>query len=187
MAKDHEVTRVLQSISEGDDSAVEKLMPLVYSEFKQLARGYMSRERSDHTLQATSLVNEAYLKLVDQKNVNWQNRSHFFAVGAQAMRRILVDHARTKSRNKRGGGVANLELEEELVKAPERPEEVLFLDEALEKLAAFDERQAKIVEMRFFGGMNVQEVADSLGVSKRTVEGDWSMAKAWLRRELSEA
>ena len=112
MAKDHEVTRVLQSISEGDDSAVEKLMPLVYSEFKQLARGYMSRERSDHTLQATSLVNEAYLKLVDQKNVNWQNRSHFFAVGAQAMRRILVDHARTKSRNKRGGGVANLELEE---------------------------------------------------------------------------
>jgi len=187
LSQDYEVTRVLQSISNGDDAAVEKLMPLVYGEFKKLARGYMAKERRDHTLQATSLVNEAYIKLVDQKNVNWQNRSHFFAVGAQAMRRILVDHARTKNRNKRGGGVANLELEEELVKSPQRPEEVLFLDEALEKLANYDKRQATIVEMRFFGGMNVQEVADALGVSKRTVEGDWCMAKAWLRRELSEA
>ena len=151
-----------------------------------MARGYMSRERSDHTLQATSLVNEAYLKLVDQKSVNWQNRSHFFAVGAQAMRRILVDHARTKNRNKRGGGVANLALEEELIQAPEKPEEILFLDESLKNLSELDERQAKVVEMRFFGGMNVQEVADALGVSKRTVESDWAMAKAWLRRELSE-
>lgn len=176
---------LLENLGKGDRRAADKLMPLVYGEFKKLAGSFMSRERSGHTLQATALVHEAYIKLVGQKNVEWQGRSHFFAVGAEAMRRILVDHARKKGRVKRGSGQANVELKEDLAGiSPDVDEDVLAVDDALTKLAKINERQAKIIELRFFGGMNVQECAEALGVSKRTVEGDWSMAKAWLRREL---
>ena len=181
-----EITQVLSSISQGDRSAVERLMPLVYDEFRALASNYLRRESPGHTLQPTALVNEAFLKLVDQKNVDWQGKSHFFAIGAQAMRRILVDHARSKHREKRGGDRQKISLNEEITLSPQRDEDLMAVDEALEKLADLDARQAKIVELRFFGGLTVQEVAEVLGVSKRTVEAEWTMVKAWLRRELSD-
>ena len=180
-----EVTQVLQNISQGDRDAVEQLIPLVYDEFRALAGSYLRRENPGHTLQPTALVNEAFLKLVDQKNVDWQGKSHFFAVGAQAMRRILCDHARSKSREKRGGDRQKISLNEEITLSPQRDEDLLAVDEALVKLSKVDPRQARIVELRFFGGMTVQEVAEVLEVSKRTVEAEWTMVKAWLRRELS--
>ncbi len=182
-----DVTEVLEQLKNGDQRAADKLLPLVYDEFRALARHYLSQERHNHTLQPTALVHEAYLKLVDQTRVDWQGRSHFFAVAAQAMRRILVDHARSRQREKRGGGRARVTLDEAVALSPQKDEDVLALDEALEKLAKLDARQAKVVELRFFGGMNVEEVAAALSVSKRTVEGDWTFARAWLSRELRAA
>ncbi len=179
-----EMTHILEQIKGGDRDAAKKLLPLVYDEFRALARFYLHQERVNHTLQPTALVHEAYMKLVDQTRVDWQGRSHFFAVAAQAMRRILVDHARSKNRDKRGGGRARVTLDEAVALSPEKEEDVLALDEALEKLAKLDPRQAKVVEMRFFGGLSVEEAAEALGVSKRTVEGDWTFARAWLAREL---
>jgi RNA polymerase sigma factor (TIGR02999 family) len=179
-----DVTEVLAQIRGGDKRAADKLLPLVYDEFRALARHYLSQERANHTLQPTALVHEAYMKLVDQTRVDWQGRSHFFAVAAQAMRRILVDHARSRQREKRGGGRARVMLDEAVALSPQKDEDVLALDEALEKLAKLDARQAKVVELRFFGGLDVEEVAEALGVSKRTVEGDWTFARAWLSREL---
>ncbi len=182
-----DVTQVLEQLRNGDQRAADKLLPLVYDEFRALARHYLQQERMNHTLQPTALVHEAYMKLVDQTRVDWQGKSHFFAVAAQAMRRILVDHARSRQRDKRGGGRARVVLDEAVALSPQKDEDVLALDEALEKLAKVDPRQAKVVELRFFGGLNVEEVAETLKVSKRTVEGDWMFARAWLSRELRGA
>jgi RNA polymerase sigma factor (TIGR02999 family) len=181
-----QITQLLGQMKAGDRSAAERLMPLVYGQFRALAAQYLRKERGNHTLQPTALVNEAYLKLLDQSRVQWQGRTHFFAVGAQAMRRILVDHARRRQRLKHGGQRARVTLDEGVALSPDRDQDVLALDEALLKLAELDERQAKVVELRFFAGLTVDEVADVLGVSKRTVEGDWTMARAWLHRELSK-
>lgn len=181
-----DVTQVLAQLRDGDQRAADKLLPMVYDEFRALARHYLGQERANHTLQPTALVHEAYLKLVDQTRVDWQGKSHFFAVAAQAMRRILVDHARSRQRDKRGGGRARVALDEAVALSPQKDEDVLALDEALERLGKLDPRQAKVVELRFFGGMSVEEVAQALGVSKRTVEGDWTFARAWLARELRQ-
>ena len=170
---------------EGDSTVARRLMPLVYDDMRDLAAVYLRRESSAHTLQPTALVNEAFIKLVDQSRVGWRGRTHFFAVGAKVMRRLLVDHARSRQRQKRGGGRERLVLHDDMKISPQSDEDLLDVDEALDKLAKVDPRQAEIVEMRFFGSMSVQEVASVLGVSKRTVEGEWTMAKAWLRRELS--
>ena len=170
---------------EGDSTVARRLMPLVYDDMRDLAAVYLRRESSGHTLQPTALVNEAFIKLVDQSRVGWRGRTHFFAVGAKVMRRLLVDHARGRQRQKRGGGRERLVLHDDMKISPQSDEDLLDVDEALDKLAKVDPRQAEIVEMRFFGSMSVQEVASVLGVSKRTVEGEWTMAKAWLRRELS--
>jgi RNA polymerase sigma-70 factor, ECF subfamily len=182
-----EITQLLATLKDGDrTAAAAKLMPLVYDEFRALAARHLRHERPNHTLQPTALVHEAYLRLIDQTRVDWQGRTHFFAVGAQAIRRILVDHARQRKRQKRGGGAGRVTLDEAVALAPQRDEEILALDEAMEKLGKLDSRQAEVVEMRFFAGMSVEEVAEVLGVSKRTVEGDWTMARAWLMRELSK-
>ncbi|MFH1418053.1 MAG: sigma-70 family RNA polymerase sigma factor [Planctomycetota bacterium] len=181
-----DVTILLKKASDGDDLAVNRLMPLVYDELRALAESCLQRERPDHTLQATALVNEAYLRLIRQEDVEWQSRAHFFAVAAQAIRRILVDHARTHQRAKRGGGRQRVRLDEDLAIRKERDIDLVALDEAMERLARLNERQARIVELRFFGGLGLKEVAECLGVSPRTVDGDWSMARAWLRRELHE-
>jgi RNA polymerase sigma factor (TIGR02999 family) len=178
------ISVVLEEMKRGDARAADKLLPLVYDEFRALARHYLAQERANHTLQPTALVHEAYMKLVDQTRVDWQGRSHFFAVAAQAMRRILVDHARSRQREKRGGGRARVILDDDVALSPQKDEDVLALDEALQRLAKLDPRQSKVVELRFFGGMSVEEVAQALGVSKRTVEGDWTFARAWLSREL---
>ena len=167
-----------------DPGAANRLMPLVYDQLRELAQRYLARERADHTLQPTALVHEAYLKLVNQSRVDWNGRTHFFAIGAQMMRRILVDHARTAQRQKRGGGRQRVTLEEGLV-ADRQDEDILALNDALERLETLDTRQAKIVELRFFGGLTVAEVARELGLSKRTIENEWTMVRAWLRRELS--
>ena len=181
-----ELTRILSNVSVANKNEVDQFMPQVYGEFKSLAKHYMFNERSDNTLSPTELVNEAYFKLLDHKRIDWQGKTHFFAIGANIMRRILVDHARGKSRLKRGGDLFKIELDDKLglSLSIENNEDILALDEALVLLAKEDKRQAKIVEMRFFGGMKVAEVAEALNVSKRTIEGDWTMAKAWLRREL---
>jgi len=178
-------TQLLQHLSRGDRQAADRLMPLVYREFHELAERYLRRESPGHTLQPTALVHEAFLKLVDQNRVDWQGRSHFLAMGAQFMRRILVDHARAKSAGKRGGGQHRIELDEQALISTERNADVLAVDEALEKLATIDERQARIVEMRFFGGMTIAEVASALQLSQRTIEAEWTMIRAWLRRELT--
>ncbi len=185
------ITEMLTGI--GDDApdaepAAEELMAAVYDELRGLARGYLKRERSDHTLQPTALVHEAYLRLVDQDKVSWRGRSHFFAVGARMMRRLLVDHARRRGRVKRGGHWLRVTLSHGVAPRLGRDfdhEELLALDLALDKLAGLDPRQAKIVELRFFAGREVAEVAEALGVSKRTVEGHWTHARAWLKRELA--
>ncbi len=181
-----ELTRILSNVNADNKGSVDELMPQVYDEFKSLAKHYLYNERADNTLSPTALVNEAYFKLIDHKRIDWQGKTHFFAIGANIMRRILVDHARGKSRIKRGGNLFKVELDDHLglSLSMENNEDVLALDEALLELSKVNERQAKIVEMRFFGGMKVQEVAEALNVSKRTIEGDWTMAKAWLRREL---
>jgi RNA polymerase sigma-70 factor, ECF subfamily len=181
-----DVTVLLSELSRGNEEAADKLVPLVYSELKRLARSYMRRERPEHTLQATALVHEAYLKLVRQHDVNWQSRSHFFGIAAQLMRRILIDHARGHLREKRGGANHAVPLDDALVFSPEHSEELVRLDEALVRLSRFDERQGKIVELRFFGGLSVEETAEYLGISPKTVKRDWAVAKAWLHGELKQ-
>jgi RNA polymerase sigma-70 factor (ECF subfamily) len=181
-----DVTVLLSELSRGNEEAADKLVPLVYSELKRLARSYMRRERPEHTLQATALVHEAYLKLVRQHDVNWQSRSHFFGIAAQLMRRILIDHARGHLREKRGGANQAVPLDDALVFSPEHSEELVRLDEALVRLSEFDERQGKIVELRFFGGLSVEETAEYLGISPKTVKRDWAVAKAWLHGELKQ-
>ncbi len=186
MGRRTDITRILKRASAGDDSAVNRLMPLVYDELRALAESYLQRERPGHTLQATALVNEAYVRLVRQEAVEWQSRAHFFAVAAQAIRRILVDHARGRQRAKRGGDRERVTLDEDIALPIERDVDLIALDEALQQLSQLHARQAQIVELRFFGGLTLTEVAEYLDVSPRTVDGDWSMARAWLRRALRE-
>jgi RNA polymerase sigma factor (TIGR02999 family) len=181
----HDVTQLLIAWSDGDQAARDQLMPVVYEELHRLARHYMSRESPGHTLQTSALVNEAFLRLVDQRNVHWQSRAHFFGIAAQMMRRILVDYARSRSYAKRGGGARRLTLDEGLIVSDERSAEVVAVHEALEELAKFDARKSQIVELRFFGGLSIDETAEVLGVSPGTVMADWTVAKAWLRREIS--
>jgi len=184
-ASPHEVTKLLVDWSNGDQSALDRLMPLVYDELRRLAHYYMSRERPGHTLQTTALVNEAYLRLVGQKEVHWQNRAQFFGLAAQLMRHILVDHARRHTYTKRGGGAQQVPLDEAAVLSPERGAELLTLDEALKRLETDYPRQCRIVELRYFGGLTIEETAEVLKVSPETVMRDWKMAKARLRREVS--
>ena len=181
----HEVTQLLQSWSEGNQEALDTLVPLVHAELHRLARHYMSNERPGHTLQTTELVNEAYVRLIDWKNVRWQNRAHFFGVAAQIMRRILVDFARSRASAKKGGGTQYVSLSEAMTISPERGEDLIALDDALESLSKFDSRKSRIVELRFFGGLSVEETAEVLKISARTVMREWGLAQAWLYRELS--
>jgi RNA polymerase sigma-70 factor, ECF subfamily len=184
MADKQEVTQMLEAISAGDEAAPEQLLSLVYGELRRLAHGYMKNERSDHTLQATALVHEAYIQLVDWKNVSWQNRSHFFAAAAQMMRKILVDHARKKNALKRGGGLRTIILDDAVRFPNQSNVDLVLLDAALNELAAFDLEQSKIVELRFFGGLTIEETAHALGVSDSTVKRDWQIAKAWLFKRM---
>ena len=179
-----DVSVLLAEVASGNQGAAEKLVPFVYEELKRLARRHMRRERPDHTLQTTALVHEAYLKLVRQQDVSWQGRSHFLGVASQLMRRILIDHARGQLRAKRGAGKALLPLSEELAFSPEHSADLVKLDEALQRLATIDPRQGRIVELRFFGGLSVDETSEFLGVSPKTVKRDWAVAKAWLHAEL---
>jgi RNA polymerase sigma factor (TIGR02999 family) len=182
---DQDVTALLASWTEGDEDALNRLLPLVERELRQLARRQMQGERPGHLLQPTALVNEAYLKLVDIQRIRWQNRAHFFAVAARLMRRILVDAARTRQYQKRGGRAQHVALDEALLRLPEAPEELIALDDALQGLAATAERKAQVVELRYFGGLSVEETAELLKISPETVMRDWKFAKTWLLRELS--
>jgi len=186
MSENEEVTLLLTALTRGDEDAASKLMPLVYNELRRLAGSYMRRERTDHTLQATALVHEAYLKLIDQRSINWQGRAHFFGVSAQLMRRILVDHARGHTRQKRGGEIQKVSLDEAFVFAEQQADELLAVDDSLNVLAKIDPRQARVVELRFFGGLSVEETADVMGVSPKTVKREWSVAKAWLAADLKQ-
>lgn len=179
-----DVTGLLRAWGHGDKEALDRLMPLVYGELHRVAEGYMARERPGQTLQATALVNEAYLRLVDSSGVDWKDRAHFFAVCARMMRRILIDRARARASHKRGSGGAPLSLDESLVPGEDQDARLLALDEALTRLAAHDPRKARVVELRFFSGLAVEETAVVLSVSPETVMRDWKMAKAWLHREL---
>ena len=185
--KQHEITELLEQWSGGNQSALDRLYPLVYEELRRLARSYMKREHKGHTLQTTALINEAYVRLVDQHNVHWQNRSHFFAISAQIMRRILVDHARRYLQAKRGGGALRVSLDEVMIVASERSEEVLMLDEALGNLARLDPRRCQVVELRYFAGLNNEEIASVLKISENTVTRDWNLARAWLYQQLGGA
>jgi RNA polymerase sigma factor (TIGR02999 family) len=181
-----EITAMLRAWGEGDRAVLDQMLPLVYDELRRQAHRYLRRERPNHTLQTTALINEAYLKLVDQRVVQWQNRAHFFGIAAQAMRRILVDYAKQRNREKRGGAAADLPLEEALlVAATGQSIDLLALDEALTRLALIDEQQARVVELKYFSGLSIEETAEALGISPATVKRDWQMAKAWLRHELS--
>jgi RNA polymerase sigma factor (TIGR02999 family) len=182
-----EMTRLLQAWSDGDAAALDQLTPLVYGELRRIAARYMTRERTDHTLQTSALINEAYLRLVDARRVQWKNRAHFFAVSAQVMRRILVDFARARRNLKRGAGAQRVSLDEAHAIAPERSADLMALDEALERLAALNPRQSRVVELRYFGGLTEPETAEVLNVSPRTARNDWSLARAWLYRELNRA
>jgi RNA polymerase sigma factor (TIGR02999 family) len=181
-----EVTRLLLAWSEGEQEALEKLIPLVHTELQRLAHRYMSRQRPDHTLQTTALVNEAYLRLVDCSRVRWQNRVHFFAISAQLMRRILVDWARSQEYLKRGGQIQKVSLDEALVVSKQQGADLAALDDALNALASVDVRKSQVVEMRFFGGLSVEETAEVLKVSPDTVLRDWKLAKVWLAREMKK-
>jgi RNA polymerase sigma factor (TIGR02999 family) len=181
-----DISLVLKAWSGGDREAADKLMPLVYDELRKVAAQYLRKERPDHTLQPTALVNEAYLKLVDITYVDWQDRAHFFAVASQVMRHILVDYARAKATDKRGGDVQRLALDEAISFSKEQDIDLLALDDALKQLAAFDEQQSRIVEMRFFGGLSVEETAVVLGISPATVKREWALAKAWLYRKIAK-
>jgi RNA polymerase sigma factor (TIGR02999 family) len=180
-----EVTNLLLELKRGNKEAEGLLIPLVYKELRRIAARYLRRESPGHSLQATALVHEAYIRLIDIREVDWQSRSHFFAVSATLMRRILVDHARANQARKRGNGWDAVSLNEAILPSPERAPEILALDEALNKLASFDERQSKIVELRFFAGMSEDEAGNVLGISARTVKRDWRIAKAWLFKELN--
>ena len=182
-----DVTALLMELTNGNREAASELMPIVYDELRKLAGRYMRRERTDHTLQATALVHEAYLKLVQQQEANWQSRAHFFGIAAQVMRHILIDHARGHTSEKRGGGKRPVPLEEALIFTPEKSLELLRLDESLQRLAELDPRQGRVVELRFFGGLTVEETADVLGVSPKTVKREWSMAKAWLHGDMKRS
>jgi RNA polymerase sigma factor (TIGR02999 family) len=179
-----EVTRLLARWSSGDHDALEELTPLVYDELRRLARSYLRNERSDHTLESTALVHEAYMRLMDQQQVQWQNRNHFFALAASLIRRILVDHARARVAAKRGGPNVKLSLDEAMVAAEEKDLDLMALNDALQALSETDEQQAKIVELRYFAGLTIEETADVIGISPATVKRDWLVAKAFLRREM---
>ena len=182
-----DVTQILQAWSEGDDSAPSRLMPVVYAELRRLAADYLRRERADHTLQATALVHEAYLKLVDEKRVTWKNRAHFCGIAARLMRQILMEHARAHNAAKRGGKLEKLYLEETRHLAAQRPPDLLALDDALKTFATSHPRESEVVELKFFGGLDANEIAEVLNVSAKTVARDWSFAKLWLLRQLSNA
>ena len=181
-----EVTQLLIAWSDGNEDALAQLMPLVYKELHRLAHRHLGRERAGHTLQTTALVHEAYMRLIDQNEVQWQNRAHFFAIAAQTMRRILVEYARARHYAKRGGGAQQVSLDEAMVVSQERVAEVVALDEALQSLAKFDQRKSQMVELRFFGGLSKEETAEVLGVSPGTVMRDWTLAKTWLQREINK-
>jgi RNA polymerase sigma-70 factor, ECF subfamily len=181
----HEITKLLVEWSDGNQAALDQLFPLVYDELHRLARHYMSRERKGHTLQTTALINEAYVRLIDQKNVHWQNRSHFFAISARIMRRILVDHVRRRGYAKRGGNIQRISLDETAHVAKEPSADLLLLDEALTDLARIDERRSKVVELRHFGGLSNDEIAALLNVSPNTITRDWNLARAWLYQQLA--
>ena len=180
------ITHLLKEWSDGDQEALEELTPLVYEELRQQAARYLRKERPGHSLQATALIHEAFLRLIDVKDVEWQNRAHFFAIAANLMRRILVDHARKRDAEKRGGDQVRLTLDESLALAQETDVDLLAIDEALDRLAALDPQQARVVELRFFSGLTVEETATALGISAKTVKRDWSVARAWLRREIGD-
>jgi len=180
-----EVTQLLNNMAKGDSGAAEKLLPLVYSELHRLAASYMRRERPDHTLQATALINEAYLRLTKEDG-EWNNREHFIGMAANVMRHVLVDYARSHKAQQRDGGMKRVELKEDLAISPEKIEEVVALDEALTRLEHLQPRQGKVVEMRYFGGLSVEQIASLLGVSERSVKRDWSLARIWLFRELEQ-
>lgn len=181
----HEITKLLEAWSSGNQAALDELYPLVYDELHRLARRYMSREREGHTLQTTALINEAYVRLVDQKNVRWANRSHFFAISAQIMRRILIDHARRHAYAKRGGGKHPVSLDETATLQVDRASELIRLDDALKSLAELDPRRSRVVELRYFGGLRNDEIAEALNISENTVTRDWNMARAWLYQQLA--
>jgi RNA polymerase sigma-70 factor (ECF subfamily) len=180
-----EVTQLLVDWGNGNQAALDRLMPLVYTELRQLAHRYMRRERPGHTMQTTALIHEAYLRLVDQNQVRWQHQAHFFGIAARLMRQILIEHARSHTRAKRGGGVGTISLDEAAIVSQARATELLALDDALERLATIDPRKSQVVELRFFGGLSVEEAAQVLNIAPNTVLRDWRMAKAWLRREIS--
>jgi RNA polymerase sigma-70 factor (ECF subfamily) len=182
-----EVTQLLIASCDGNQSAWEVLMPLVYQELHRLAHGYMGRERLGHTLQTSALVNEAYLRLIDQKKSTWQNRAHFLGIAAHMMRRVLVDYARSRGYQKRGGDAHRVDIEEAMLVSPQRAADVVALDDVLARLAEIDPRQSQLVELRFFAGLSIEETAEVLQVSPGTVMRDWTLAKAWLRRELLSA
>ena len=179
-----DVTQLLQNLNNGDTSAQDRLIPIVYGELRRLADHYMRRERPDHTLQATALVHQAFLKLTEQRKVTWQNKARFFGIAAQLMRRVLIDHARAHVRIKRGAGGQRLPLDEGLVLTEARSAELLAVNRSMDRLAKLDPRQARIVELRFFGGLSVEETAAVRGISPKTVKRDWSVARAWLYQDL---
>ena len=181
----HEISCLLEAWSEGNSRALDELLPLVYEELRKQARRFLRKERPNHTLQSAALIHEAYLNLVEQKNIHWQNREHFFAISGNVMRRILVNYANARHRKKRGGAVEDLELDEQIVRAAQSTDvDLLALDEALTRLAKKDEQQARIVELRYFSGLTIEETAGILGISPATMKRDWNLTKAWLYREL---
>ena len=180
-----EVTQLLVDWGNGNQAALDRLMPVVYTELRQLAHRYMRRERPGHTMQTTALIHEAYLRLVDQNQVRWQHQAHFFGIAARLMRQILIEHARSRTRAKRGGGVGTISLDEAAIVSQARATALLALDDALERLATIDPRKSQVVELRFFGGLSVEEAAQVLNIAPNTVLRDWRMAKAWLRREIN--
>ena len=182
----NEVTQLLINWSKGDKAAFEELVPLVHGELHRIARRYMAKENPDHTLQTSALINEAYIRLIDQQDIPWQNRAHFFAVAAQVMRHILVDHARKYSYAKRGGGARKIPLDDALARMDQKASEIVALDDALKTLAVIDPRKSQIIELRFFGGLSIEETAEVMKISSPTVQREWRSAKAWLRRELSK-
>ena len=184
MAEKKDVTHLLKNAENGDRESLDRLLPVIYDELRRVAANQLQRERAEHTLQATALVHEAYLRLLEQREVNWQNRAHFFSIAAEMMRRILVNYAVQRNAQKRGLGATKLSLEEALSFSDEKDFDVVALDDALKQLAEYDETQARIVELRFFGGLTIEETADALGISDSTVKREWRMAKAWLKAQL---